>query len=126
MSPRERISLFVLVGCFAAAVHWAVAVALVRNGFFEPLVANGAGWVVALLVSFAGQWRLTFGDHHAPLGRSFRRFSIVSLSGFLVNEAAYAALLRWSALRYDVLLLAVLLTVAAATFVASRRWAFRF
>ncbi|HEV7949445.1 MAG TPA: hypothetical protein VGP24_06745 [Glaciihabitans sp.] len=57
----------------------------------------------------------------APLDQAWRRFAVVSLCGFLLNETTHAALLRWSAWRYGLLLAAV----AAATFVASRRWVFK-
>jgi putative flippase GtrA len=49
----------------------------------------------------------------------------VSVGGFVANAAAYAALLRLTPLRYDVALALVLIVVAAATFLLSRRWVFK-
>lgn len=124
---RGRVGRFVVVGCAAAAVHWSVVRAVVDGWAVAPLLANVLGWVVAFGVSFAGHHRWTFGD--APgrdARRSLPRFLLVSLAGFAVNEATYAALLGglggW---RYDVVLAIVLVAVAGLTFVASRLWAFR-
>lgn len=113
-----------MVGCAAALVHWLSVVALVRGLAVPPLAANVGGWAVAFSVSFAGQAGLTFRDHGAPFWRSARRFLLVSLGGFAINEASYALLLRFSPWRYDLLLALVLLGVAALTYLLSRHWAF--
>ncbi|MFC4297169.1 MAG: GtrA family protein [Castellaniella sp.] len=120
-----QIGWFVIVGCAAAATHWAVAVACVAWGGLAPLIANVIGWLVAFGVSFAGHYRLTFRHQHAPLRRAAVRFFLVSALGFAVNEAAYATLLRLTAIRYDVLLALVLIGIAGMTFILGRYWAFR-
>jgi putative flippase GtrA len=125
MSSQRRILVFIAVGCAAALVHWMTVVMLVRHSGAAPLAANVAGWAVAFCVSFAGQAGLTFRDQAAPLARSARRFLLVSLGGFALNEASYALLLHWSPLRYDLLLALVLVGVAALTYLLSRHWAFR-
>jgi putative flippase GtrA len=122
--PPGRIGWFVLVGCAAAAVHWGVVALLVGRFGWAPLVANVAGWLVALGVSFGGHHGLTFRGHGAPVRRAALRFCCISAGGFAVNEAAYALLLHWTTQRYDVLLAAVLLGVAALTYLLSRHWAF--
>ena len=88
------------------------------------LLANVIGWLVALTVSFSGHHRLTFRGHGEPVGSSAARFLIVSTAGFAVNEATYALLLGWSGRRYDMVLAAVLLAVAAVTYLLSRHWVF--
>lgn len=115
---------FVLVGCAAAGVHWVVVVALVESAAWWPLLANLMGWLLALGVSFSGHHRLSFRGHGGPMRRSAGRFFMVSAAGFTVNELAYAALLRWSGHRYDVLLAVVLIAVAFATWWLSRHWVF--
>jgi putative flippase GtrA len=123
-SQRGRIGWFVFVGCMAAFVHWLVVVALVSRLGWHPLLANGAGWLVAFSVSFAGHHRWTFRDHGTPIAVSAGRFFLVSAAGFVANETAYAMLLRWSGHRYDVLLAFVLVAVAFVTYRLSRHWAF--
>jgi putative flippase GtrA len=115
---------FVAVGCAAAAVHLLVVVMLVGGLGWRPLLANVLGWLVAFVVSFAGHWQLTFHGRGAPLWQAARRFFGISAAGFAANEIAYAALLRWSGLRYDVGLAMVLVGVAVVTYLLSSRWAF--
>jgi len=124
MTTLVRLAWFVAVGCTAAAVHFGVVVALVEWLALPPLAANVAGWLVAFIVSFCGQWLLTFRGSGAPWRQALRRFFLISLAGFSVNEASYAVLLHFSALRYDLLLGLVLVGVAVMTYVLSSRWAF--
>ena len=122
---RGRVARFVLVGTAAAAVHWSVVVVLVEHAGWRPLLANVLGWLIAFSVSFSGHYRWTFRHHGVPLWRSAGRFFVVSACGFAINELAYALLLRWSALRYDLVLAAVLMAVAGGTYLVSHYWAFR-
>jgi putative flippase GtrA len=126
LHPRQHdhIAWFIAVGCAAAFVHWAVVVALVSRAGWRLLVANVLGWLVAFGVSFARHQRLTFRGHGASVRSSGMRLFLVSAGGFAVNEAAYAGLLGWSRLRYDVALAAVLIVVAAIIYVLSRYWVF--
>lgn len=119
-----RIGRFVVVGTAAAAVHFGVVVALVSALGWPPLLANPCGWLVAFAVSYSGHRWLTFADHAAPVGRSALRFFVVSAAGFAVNEIAYATLLQAGGVEYRLALGCVLVGVAAATFIASRHWAF--
>lgn len=120
----RQIVRFIVVGCLAAAVHWSGVVCLVSQWGLLPALANVPAWLLALAVSFAGHHRWTFADQHAALGRSAGRFFLVSAAGFAVNEGAYVLLLRWSPLRYDILLAGLLVAVAGLTYLASRHWAF--
>lgn len=120
-----QIGWFVIVGCAAAATHWAVAVACVSQAGLPPLLANVAGWLVAFWVSFVGHYRLTFRHQHAPLWRSASRFFLVSALGFAINEAAYASLLTMTTIPYDILLALVLVGIAGMTFILGRYWAFQ-
>ena len=124
MKAPRRLAAFVLVGTAAAAVHWCVVVALVEQLGLRPLAANVCGWLVAFGVSFAGHRGVTFRDTGAPVRRALPRFAAVSATGFAVNQAAYALLLRHAGLSYSLALALVLLAVALLTYLASRHWAF--
>jgi putative flippase GtrA len=121
---KRRVLTFVAVGVAAAAVHFALVLALAEVWHWPPLLANPAGWALAFVVSYSGHRGLTFADTGAPLARSVRRFFVVSASGFVVNQSAYALLLMQAGMEYRVALAVVLTGVAALTFMASRRWAF--
>jgi putative flippase GtrA len=116
--------MFIGVGCAAAIVHLLMALLLVRNLAMHPLSANVVAWLCAFGVSFAGHQLLTFREQDAPWRRAVMRFFVVSAGGFCLNEAAYACLLRWSALSYDAALVLVLAGVAVLTYAMGRHWAF--
>ena len=115
---------FGIVGVSAMLVHLgSVALVLVPLGL-PPLLANIVGFLLAFQVSHLGHHRFTFSAADAPVTRSRRRFFLVALSSFLVNEALYALLLHFTELDYRVALAIVLVAVAALTFVSARQWAF--
>lgn len=114
---------FASVGACAAAVHYSCAIALVSLFGWAPLVANLGGYCVALLVSFIGQSRFTFGSRQAG-AIEFAKFAATSLAAFALNSLTYAALLFWTPLDYRVALLLVLLGVAALTYILMNRWVF--
>jgi putative flippase GtrA len=119
-----RVAFFIAVGCAAAATHFAVVVFLVSQWAVPPLAANVLGWLIAFVVSFTGHWRLTFRAQQAPLLQSVRRFFGISLAAFALNETAYAVMLHWTSMRYDVVLFLILVAVAVITYLLSSRWAF--
>jgi putative flippase GtrA len=121
----HRLAWFVAVGCVAAAVHLGVVILLVSGMGQLPLAANVVGWLVAFCFSFSGHWLLTFRALQAPMWRAAARFLGVSLAGFAANELAYALLLHWTRLRYDLVLALVLVAVAVMTYLLSLRWAFQ-
>lgn len=122
---KRQLFWFLVVGGAAAATHLGVVMGLVELLGMAPLLANVLGWMVAFGVSFGGHYRLTFSGSGAALGPAARRFLLISFSGFLLNQAAYAAALHLSSQNYALLLAAVLVGVAVLTYVLSRWWAFR-
>ncbi|MFO6420140.1 GtrA family protein [Hylemonella sp. W303a] len=121
----RQLSLFVAVGTGAALTHWGVTVLLVSQFAWTPALANGAGWLIAFMVSFAGHHFLTFRAAQAPWGVAARRLFLISASNFALNEIVYVALLHSTELPYDGLLAGILVVQAVLTFLASRYWAFR-
>jgi putative flippase GtrA len=122
---NRRLAWFIAVGCTAAALHFIAVLTLVQWAQWPPLLANVAGWLLALGVSFTGHLRLSFADQRAPAGRAALRFVAVSAIGFAVNEAVYALLLGFSGVGYLLALAITLVAVAFGTFVLSRHWAFQ-
>lgn len=121
---KRQLFWFLVVGGAAAATHLGVVMGLVETLGMAPLLANVLGWAVAFWVSFGGHYRLTFSGSGAALWPAVRRFGLISLSGFVLNQAAYAMALHLSSQNYAILLAAVLVGVAVLTYVFSRWWAF--
>ena len=99
----------------AALVPWGI----------DPLLANVGAFITAFQVSYWGHRGWTFRAGDQRHGRTLPRFVLVSGGSFLLNEALYYILLRYTSLDYRLSLLIVLVIVAALTYILSRQWAFR-
>ena len=119
---REIVA-FGIVGGTAFVVHFAVVAVTVPLGV-APLLANVLGFLAAFAVSFVGHGRWSFPAEGRPVAAALRRFAVVAVSGFVLNESAYAVLLRWTQLDYRLALFVVLCAVAGLTWLAGRYWAF--
>lgn len=114
---------FLAVGGSAALTHMGVF-AIAQHQMW-PELANAVGFVVAFFVSFAGHRLLSFRDAGTSVSRSFGRFAVTALAGFVSNEIVFSLLLRaggWPSLPA---LFVALLFAAGQTFLLSRFWAFR-
>jgi putative flippase GtrA len=121
----HQIAIFIAVGSAAAFTHLAVVAAAVEALALHPLSANVIGFCVAFLVSFGGHARWTFPIAQEQLAGARLRFFVVALTGFAINQTAYAwALHIFGPDYYLPVLFAVLLGVAASTFLLSKLWAF--
>ncbi len=121
----QQIAIFIGVGTAAALTHLAVVVAAVEISHIAPLVANAAGFSIAFLVSFSGHARWTFPLEPARMNAARLRFFVVAVSGFIINQTAYAEALHvFGADYYLPALAAVLVGVAISTFLLSKLWAF--
>ncbi len=121
----RQIAIFIAVGTAAALTHLAVVAAVVELSGLQPLAANVIGFGVAFLVSFAGHARFTFPLSPERFAAARARFFAVACTGFVLNQAAYAEALHLFGPRYYLpALAAVLIGVAAATFLLSKLWAF--
>jgi putative flippase GtrA len=121
----QQIAIFIAVGTAAAATHLGLVAAAVELLGMQPLAANAAGFCVAFLVSFAGHARFTFPLAPERYSAARTRFFAVALTGFLLNQTAYAVALHLFGPAYYLPALgAVLLGVAVATFLLSKLWAF--
>ncbi len=121
----HQIAIFIAVGTAAAFTHLSVVAAMVEALALHPLAANVIGFGVAFLVSFSGHSRWTFPIAREQHATARIRFLVVAVSGFAVNQAAYAWALHIFGPKYYLpVLAAVLLGVAGSTFLLSKLWAF--
>jgi putative flippase GtrA len=121
----RQIAIFVAVGCAAALTHLSVVALAVELTGLAPLAANVAGFGMAFFVSFGGHARWTFPIAPDRFAAARSRFFAVALTGFVINQAAYAGALHILGARYYLpVLAAVILGVSVATFLLSKLWAF--
>jgi putative flippase GtrA len=125
MIRAREIGAFTAVGTAATGVQLAIVPAGVSFGL-SPLAANAVGFCAALAVSFAGHARWSFPLERSSLLPALRRFAVLSLLSFWLNEVCYACALRWTTLDYRVALFAVIVLLAAVQLLASKHWAFAF
>jgi putative flippase GtrA len=114
---------FSLVGLAATFVHLIAGVTLIDAGWM-PAIANLAAFGTAFLVSFAGHFGYTFSSRRVMIHRSFQRFLVVALAGFVINETALTILLAQEATVAQTGLVISTILAALSTFILSRFWAF--
>lgn len=114
---------FSLIGALATVLHMAVGVTLIHAGW-SPLLANVFSFLVAFLVSFMGHYGFSFPGHGMTLSTSLKRFVLVAVCGFMVNETLLAGLVRFSSIPGIWCLIISTSTAAILTFAASRSWVF--
>lgn len=116
---------FIAVGCAAGLTHMTVVALLVEVFGWLPQISNVPAFCVAFCVSASGHSRLTFPQPPAQRAEACRRFAVLALSSFTVNQTMYAyALDLFGADLYLPILGVVVVVVAAFTFTMSRIWAF--
>ncbi len=121
----QQIAIFIAVGTAAAFTHLAVVAAAVELFALRPLAANVIGFCIAFLVSFGGHARWTFPVTRERYASARNRFFLVAFTGFVLNQTAYAEALHIFGREFYLPALgAVLVGVAAATFLLSKLWAF--
>lgn len=119
----RQLLMFGLVGLAATLTHYLIALGSHEALGFSLYVANLAGYVSAVGVSYFGHGLLTF---RVTLCRSvFRRFVVVSIATFLASEVLLAGLESILKLPHRVSLAVVVLTIPAISFLLNKLWVYR-
>lgn len=120
---RASVLGFIGVGALAAGVHYVVA--LLAHGLgLQPANANWLGFFCAFPVSYSGHRVWSFRGTEASHQQAFPRFFSVALLGFLGNQALLWLALTYTSLPFWLVLGAIMVIVAASTWLLSRFWAF--
>lgn len=111
---------FLIIGGAATAMHLIVAASLFSLHFgASPYLVNLIAFLVAFVVSFYGHRHVTFKTHG-----SMRRFLVVAIGGFFVNNLILMLCLKLSL--GEMLSVAIAtLCVPVLTYLASSLWAFK-
>ena len=123
MIRARELTAFSLVGSAATTLNMIVVAVLVPRGI-SPLVANVLGFTASFAWGFVAHARWTFPAAHRPIAPALRRFAVLSVVGFGLNELFYAGALSWTGLDYRFALLAVITLLGLLKLVASKHWAF--
>jgi putative flippase GtrA len=122
---RRQVPYFIAVGFAAGLTHMSVVALLVELFGWQPLVSNVAAFCVAFCVSSTGHSRLTFPQPPRQRLDACRRYAVLAITSFTLNQTIYAyALDLFGADLYLPILAVVVLAVAVFTFTMSRLWAF--
>ena len=125
MIQARELGAFTAVGTAATGVQLAVVAAAVPLGL-SPLGANAFGFFASFVVSFVGHARWSFPLERDSIPPALRRFAVLQLLSFWLNEICYAGALRFTTLDYRVALFAVIVLLAVVQLLASKHWAFAF
>ncbi|MFN6925681.1 MAG: GtrA family protein [Tabrizicola sp.] len=113
---------FGVVGGAATLTHVLVAMAAEEVLSVPDQAANLSGFLVAVLVSYGGHARLTFG---APLrsGRQFLRFLVQALAGLGASSLTVWAVTS-AGFGFPIAMAAVAVVVPTVSYLAMRFWVF--
>lgn len=119
------IARFGIVGLSAAVVHAGVALGLLQLLQLPPMLSNIGGFLIAFAVSFTGHNAWSFrSEEETQTGKRMRRFFVLAAAGFLLNNGALAALLKFTPLPDAAGIIIAIFVVPPLTFIGSRLWAF--
>lgn len=114
---------FAAVGGLATALHLAVAMALVELGGLGILTANLMAFGAAVLTSYLGNHRWTFGARGGH-NRHLPGFAAIAVAGLAVNQAIVFGTVSGLDLDYRLALGVAVLVVPALSFLGNRFWSF--
>lgn len=117
-----QLAKFGLVGVAATLVYVAVFTGAVEFLGIPPVIAVVLGFCLAVLVSFYGHRRWTFGVASSP--GQLAKFIVVALTGFAANLLITYLVVNVFELWYGYALLLSIFAVPGMTFLLSKSWAF--
>lgn len=115
---------FGFVGILATAVHILVVWLLLSGTQLQPLLANLCAFLLAIGVSFSGNYFWTF-RLQVNFASAMRRFLIIRVSALGLNTMLLAIILRADIVSTNVAAIFSALIVGGFSFFASKLWAFR-
>lgn len=114
---------FGLVGLTAAAIHFAIVVAIVQTFAYEPLVANIFAFFISFQASYFGHRRFTFTGTTEVHSVAFSKLLVLQIFNFAANESLFYFFLSIH-LPYQLAILLVLSILPLFTFTVSKFWVF--
>lgn len=126
--PGLQYARFGVVGLAATGVHVVLFATLIEARLAAPLLANAFAFCLALLISFAGHFWLTFPAERRRSRRrgldALFRFAIVALLGLALNSLTVYLIVDLLEMSYRYAMVPMISVVPLAVFVLSKFWAF--
>lgn len=116
---------FVVVGATAAATHYVVGLAAYTLFGAGAGLANVLGYCAGFPVSYGGQRFWTFARSREPHRVALPRYLLTQLIAFAVSQTLLLLAVRFVPLPFWFVFGAVLVIVAAGTYLLSKLWVFR-
>lgn len=115
---------YLAVGLLGTAIHFLSTIALVEWVGVAPVPSSAVGFVLTVIVSFALNSAWTF--HRSDrLGSRFAKYSVVSVSGLVLNTAIMWIAVERLAWHYLAGLCLVVLVIPPYNFTLNLLWSFR-
>jgi putative flippase GtrA len=118
-----QICRFGIVGLVSTIVHYTVALWLEQLSI-HLLCGNIIAFFVAFQISYLGHSLWSFELRKGEKWRAMKRFLLISVGGFLLNESLLLLFTKHTSLTSQVTLGIVLCIVAGLTYLGSKIWAF--
>lgn len=123
MIVLRQLGWFAVVGVTATATHTCAALVAHHYAGLAPLTANLVGYASAVMISYLGNARLTFGRPAADKAQ-FVRFIVISLLALGLNQLSVYYCTQVIGWPFAWALAIVAVIVPLFTFVMSKLWAF--
>ncbi|MEL6573353.1 MAG: GtrA family protein [Pseudomonadota bacterium] len=126
IEPKSELILamrFASVGVVSTLTHLICAHAVLLFFGVSLVAANAVGFLFAFVVSFLGHHHYSFPKNSA-FWRSFRRYGVISVLGFVMNSFILLSLVQLDMLSPATSLTIAIFIVPLCTFLASRLWGF--
>ena len=121
---KTRFARFCLIGAITTLTHVVVFVALIELGGVPPVAASIPSFVLAMLISYMGNYSWTFGSNGLHVIQ-MPKYVVVAIIGLLMNVViTYIIVDVWGGW-YGFALAVVVLTVPAMTYRLNHLWVFR-
>lgn len=120
---RHQFIRYLVVGGVGTVLHLLVMMATVEIAHLSITWGVVLGYLAALLFSFALNYRWTFASVRSPCA-TFVRYTLISLSGLLLNALMVNGLVAFTGIWYLTAQLSVIWVVPITNYLLSRYWAF--
>ena len=113
-----------MVGLVATAIHASTVWVLMAVFYLPPFSANALAFLCAFGFSYLGHYHWSFSGQ-AKSGNSLRRFFLLAVSAFILNNFLLAYMLEKAYFSEQISVIVSVFIIPVYNFIGSRFWAFK-